>query len=83
MALLEPNDSFQDRGLVKLTDGTYTSEFDSNSNLKVAIDPAAYDHMDITEVKNALQNLLREQKLTNAYLKIISGNDIAEIQEEI
>ena len=35
MALLEQNDAFQDRGLIKITDGTRTCEINSSNELLV------------------------------------------------
>jgi hypothetical protein len=35
MAVLEPNDSFQDRGLIKITDGIRTAEINSSNELLV------------------------------------------------
>ncbi len=43
MATLEPNDIFQDRGVIKVTDGTHILDINNDGSIKVIVFPAATD----------------------------------------
>ena len=82
MAELEPNDTWQDRGIIKLTDGQYVLEVTKDGELKTEIDE---DIASTTggqqtvfsqdqETRNLLNSILKQLKVTNMHLAIMTDN---------
>lgn len=80
MAELEPNDAYQDRGLVKLTDGSYVVDITSDGELKTKADQNLIStsggqqviFVQDDETRNLLNSVLKELKIMNLHLTLMT-----------
>jgi hypothetical protein len=83
MAELEPNDKHQERGVIKISDGSYVVDVTADGELKVI------DKLEDTtstaggqkqvfvqddESRDLLNSILKQLKITNMHLSIITDN---------
>jgi len=83
MADLTSNDAWQDRGVVKLTDGSYVADITSDGEIKVkdssnVINAGGEKHLvvDSNSINSLLGRVLKELKKMNIQLAMITDNEI-------
>ncbi len=86
MAELEPNDLFQDRGIIKITDGLSTVDINEDGSLKVDTDNSTFPapQTDRDTIECLLSDIVTQIKLTNCYLAEMINEkfDADDIEEE-
>lgn len=80
MAELTPNDLWQDRGIIKVTDGTYFVDVDQNGKLHIKFDSDFNDiegnahqiNVSDLESRNLLNSILKQLKIMNFHLSTMT-----------
>jgi len=84
MADLEPNDTFQDRGLVKITDGKQILELDAKGNVvestlsDISATKGGQKYIFVTDTSGVFKEMLQQLKINNAHLSILTGEHLTE-----
>jgi len=82
MADLEPNDRLQDRGVIKVTDGSQVLELDSSGNIvesnltDAAVFNGGQKYIFVSDINELFYEILVELKIANAHLEIVSSEKI-------
>ena len=91
VADVEPNDIWQDRGHIKVTDGTYVLDVTSDGQIKVKVDPdisdteggQKYVFTNDQETRNLLNGILKQMKLMNFQLSLMTDCSLKPSDVEI
>lgn len=83
MAELEPNDSWQDRGIIKITDGTSVVDISTDGELKTKDTHSSTSStsggqkiifVQDDETRNLLGKILKELKIMNLHNMVVTDN---------